>query len=54
MVQAKCIMNGEELIVIDGDDMEDALWKATRWLDQVTSVEYGDKLVIEVTKIKEK
>lgn len=53
MVQAKCIMNREELITIEGNDMEDALWKATSWLDQVTSVEDGDKLVIEVTKVKE-
>lgn len=53
MVQAKCIMNREELITIKGNDMEDALWKATSWLDQVTSVEDGDKLVIEVTKVKE-
>lgn len=54
MLKAKIYLNKELLNEMSNDDLDPLLYEVANWCDQTMYISGNDRLVIEVTKEKEK
>lgn len=54
MLKAKIYLNKELLNEMSNDDLDPLLYEVANWCDQTMYITRNDRLVIEVTKEKEK
>lgn len=54
MLKAKIYLDNELLNEMSNDDLDPLLYEVANWCDQTMCITDEDKLVIEITQVKEK
>lgn len=54
MLKAQIYLNNDLLIEMTGSDLDPLLYEVANWCDQTMYITGNDKLVIKVTKVKDK